>query len=170
MAIVDGSSYSETLYGTDSNDVIYGYGYGSGYDDYDGYDILFGFGGNDTLYGGNQNDILYGGDGNDILNGSRNSDLNVEYDTLYGGAGSDTFVLGGSFGVEYEGNGYATIGDWNPASDYIQVGGYSSLYSFGYADLSGSSALDTQIYYNNNLIANVQDTTNVSISRDFKFA
>lgn len=168
MAIIDGSFFSDTLYGTDSNDLITGYPVGSGLLDYDGYDTLYGFAGNDLLYGGNQSDILYGGDGNDILIGSRNSGL-VEYDTLVGGAGSDTFVLGDFLGVGYDGLGHATITDWNSSSDYIQVGGFSSLYSFGYADLSGGSALDTQIYYGIDLIANVQDTTNVSLSRDFIF-
>ncbi|MEH2065716.1 MAG: hypothetical protein V7K50_26240 [Nostoc sp.] len=175
-----GSSLSDTIYGTSGNDVIYGYpasGYGSGYYDYDGYDQLYGSAGNDALYGGNQDDSLYGGSGDDILYGGSGNDRldgyatsGVEYDTLVGGTGSDTFILGGSWGVSYQGFGYATITDWNPASDYIQTVGYSSLYSFGYADYSGGSALDTQIYYNNDLIANVQDTTNVSISRDFIFA
>lgn len=94
----------------------------------------------------------------------------TEYDTLVGGDGSDTFILGGSWGVSYQGNAYATISDWNPSSDYIQTIGNSSQYSLGYADYSGSSALDTQIYYGNDLIANVQDTTNLSISRDFTFS
>ncbi|MCC5626476.1 hypothetical protein LC574_36700, partial [Nostoc sp. CHAB 5715] len=89
---------------------------------------------------------------------------------LVGGAGSDTFVIGSSFGVEYLGLGYATITDWNPSSDFILAGGFSSLYSLGNADLSGGFALDTQIYYGIDLIANVQDTTNVSLFRDFIFA
>ncbi|QFS44965.1 calcium-binding protein [Nostoc sphaeroides] len=170
MAIIDGSSFSDVLFGTDGNDVIFGNPGGSGLFDYDGYDTLFGFAGNDTLFGNNQDDILYGGDGNDILSGSGYSGL-VEYDTLVGGAGSDTFVIGNSLlGVRYQGLGYATITDWNPSSDFILAGGFSSLYSFGNADLSGGFALDTQIYYGNDLIANVQDTTNVSVSRDFIFA
>ncbi|WP_306423255.1 calcium-binding protein [Nostoc favosum] len=169
MAIINGSFFSDTLFGTDGNDLIEGYPVGSGLFDYDGYDILFGFAGNDILFGGNQDDILYGGDGNDILSGSINSGL-VEFDTLVGGAGSDAFVLGDFLGVQYQGLGYATITDWNPSSDFILAGGFSSLYSFGNADLSGGFALDTQIYYGIDLIANVQDTTNVSLSRDFIFA
>ncbi|MCC5614244.1 hypothetical protein LC605_03965 [Nostoc sp. CHAB 5836] len=169
MAIIYGTSFSDIIDGTSGNDLIFGYPNGSGFLDYDGYDNLYGYGGNDTLYGGNQSDILYGGSGNDVLIGSRNSDL-VEYDTLVGGAGFDIFELGGSYGVQYDGNGYATITDWSPSSDVIQLGGLSSLYSFGYSDLSGGSALDTQIYYGIDLIANVQDTTNVSFSRDFVFA
>ena len=169
MATIDGSSFSDVLYGTDGNDLIAGYPAGSGLFDYDGYDTLFGFAGNDILFGGNQDDILYGGDGNDILFGSVNSGL-VEFDTLVGGAGFDTFVIGNSLGVQYQGLGYATITDWNPSSDLILAGGFSSLYSFGNADLSGGFALDTQIYYGTDLIANVQDTTNVSVSRDFIFA
>lgn len=169
MAIIDGSSFSDVLYGTDGNDLIAGYPNGAGSNDYDGYDILFGFAGNDILSGGNQDDILYGGDGNDILIGSSNTNT-VEYDTLVGGTGSDTFVIGTSLGVEYQGLGYATITDWNPSSDLILAGGDSNLYSFGNADLTGGFALDTQIYYGTDLIANVQDTTNISVSRDFIFA
>jgi Ca2+-binding RTX toxin-like protein len=169
MAFIDGSSLSDVLYGTNGSDLIIGYPLGSGSNDYDGYDILFGFAGDDVLSGGNQDDILYGGDGNDTLAGSTNTNT-VEYDILVGGGGSDTFVLGTPLGVQYQGFGYATITDWNPSSDFILAGGNSSLYSFGYSDLSGGFALDTQIYYGIDLIANVQDTTNVSVSRDFTFA
>ncbi|WP_306426832.1 calcium-binding protein [Nostoc sp. CHAB 5836] len=169
MAIINGSFFNDVLFGSNGDDLIAGYSVGSGLFDYDGYDTLFGFAGNDILFGGNQDDILYGGDGNDTLFGSTNSGL-VENDILVGGAGSDTFVLGGSFGVGYQGFGYATITDWNPSSDSILAGGFSSLYSLGNANLSGNSALDTQIYYGIDLIANVQDTTNVILSIDFIFA
>ncbi|HYX14003.1 MAG TPA: hypothetical protein VE944_06485 [Nostoc sp.] len=138
------------IYGTSGNDVLYG-----------GYEA-------DNLYGYSGDDALYGGDGNDRLDGYGTS--GVEYDTLVGGSGSDTFVLGGSWGVSYQGLGYATITDWNPYADYIATIGNSSQYSLGYSDWSGSSSLlDTEIYYGSELIAIVQDTTNVSLSRDFTF-
>ncbi|MEH2205214.1 MAG: hypothetical protein V7K53_14230 [Nostoc sp.] len=174
-----GTSLSDTIYGTSGNDVIYGYpssGYGSGPYDYDGYDYLSGSAGNDELYGGNENDSLYGGSGNDALYGGAGNDRldgyatsGVEYDTLVGGSGSDTFVLGGSWGVSYQDFGFATITDWNASVDYIQTIGNSSQYSFGYSNWSGSSLIDTEVYYGSELIAVVQDTTNVSLSRDFIF-
>ena len=66
-------------------------------------DTLKGGRGNDTLLGMAGNDKLCGGRGNDILNGYGTS--GTEYDTLSGGLGHDTFVLGGSWGVSYLGNG-----------------------------------------------------------------
>ncbi|MCC5614971.1 hypothetical protein LC605_07750 [Nostoc sp. CHAB 5836] len=198
MAIIYGTALSDVIDGTNVNDIIYGYpafGYGSGGNDYDGFDTLYGYAGNDALYGGNQDDILYGGSGqdnlygqggkdilyggtgSDILYGGSGNDLldgygftGIEYDTLVGGSGSDTFVLGGFWGVSYQDFGFATITDWNPLSDLIKTVGNSSQYSLVYSDLSGGSALDTQIYYGLDLIANVQDTTNVIVSLDFIFA
>jgi Ca2+-binding RTX toxin-like protein len=197
MSTIRGNWYSDTLNGTDGNDTIYGYpstGYGSGSNDPDGDDTLYGYAGNDTLYGGNGNDTLFGGTGNDILYGGNGNDkllggagndtlyggagndrldgyatTGTEYDTLYGGAGSDTFILGGSWGVSYRGSGYATIADWDASADYIETIGNSSQYSLRSENWSGSSALDTAIYYGNDLIAVVQDSTNVSFSRDFRF-
>lgn len=118
-----GTWYSETVEGSSSNDVIYGYpssGYGSGYDDYDGYDTLYGYGGDDTLYGGNQDDALYGGDGYDILYGGLNPTYSGN-DSLYGGANSDLL---------YGGAGY----------DYLNGYGYTS---YEYDSLTGGSEADT---------------------------
>ncbi len=132
-----------------------------------GQDYLSGYSGNDTLLGLGGDDYLYGGEGNDRLDGYATSGM--EYDTLSGGTGSDTFVLGGGWGASYQGLGYATITDWEWQYDYIEASGSSSEYTLGYSDWSGTSALDTEIYYNNELIALVQDTTNVDIARDFIF-
>ncbi|HEY9607429.1 MAG TPA: hypothetical protein V6C85_37940, partial [Allocoleopsis sp.] len=113
-----------------------------------------------------------GGNGVDYLNGySTSLTGGTEYDTLVGGAGTDYFILGGSWGVSYQGSAYATIADWNPAQDLIEVRGSSSQYSLVTGNFSaGSSATDTAIYYNStDLIGVVQDSTNVSISRDFIF-
>lgn len=140
MATYYGTSGSDVLYGSSLSDSIYGFG---------GSDSLYGFGGSDYLDG-------YGG--------------GTEYDDLFGGTGSDTFVLGDSlFGVSYLGLGYATIKDWNASEDYIQVFNGLGQYRLSYEYWEGSSLLDTAIYYNNDLIGVVQDTTNVSISRDFLF-
>jgi serralysin len=107
--------------------------------------------GSDSLYGGKGGDTLLGGSGNDFLVGYGSG---TEYDLLTGGIGTDAFVLGQSSGAFYQGNGYATITDFYWVDDYIQARG---------------SAKDTAIYYGNDLLGVVQDTTNVSFTRDFIF-
>ncbi|MCC5646451.1 hypothetical protein LC607_26755 [Nostoc sp. CHAB 5824] len=181
-----GSSFNDELFGGVGNDAIYGYpGPPISSNIGDGNDYLVGYGGNDTLDGGYQddglfgeggNDILYGGPGNDYLNGYIRffSNISVEFDTLVGGSGSDTFSLGSYMnrmnrGISYQGEGYATITDWEGSVDTIETLGNSSQYSLGYAFLSGGSAQDTLIYYGSDLIAVVQDTTDVSVPRDFTF-
>ncbi|MFE1746978.1 calcium-binding protein [Coleofasciculus sp. H7-2] len=192
---VDGWTGNDSLYGEDGNDSLLGwtgddYINGGNGNDYlygeDGNDTLDGWHGNDYLSGGAGNDTLLGYYGDDSLNGGAGSDklygeagkdyLNgyggtaYEYDTLSGGSEGDTFVLGTAYGgVSYLGAGYATITDfyWGEG-DKIQVkGSYADYtlnksYSFG-----GTSALDTAIYKGNDLIAVVQDTTNVYASLDF---
>ena len=69
MAIINGTSASETLNGTSGADTIHGYG------------------GNDVINGNSGNDILYGNAGNDTLNGGGGND------TLFGGTGNDTFLF-----------------------------------------------------------------------------
>jgi Ca2+-binding RTX toxin-like protein len=130
-------------------------------------DVLNGTSEADYIVGWGGDDYLDGGYGDDRLDGYATS--GTEYDTLVGGTGSDTFVLGGSWGVSYQGAGYATIADWDPSADFIETPGDSSQYSFGNADWSGGSATDTQIYYGNELIAVVQDSTDVDFARDFQF-
>jgi Ca2+-binding RTX toxin-like protein len=132
-----------------------------------GDDILNAGRGDDILNGGRGDDILNAGRGDDILNGYSNS--GTQFDTLIGGRGDDTFVLGGVWGVSYQGEGYATIEDWNYLEDTIQVIGNSSQYSLQFDDLSGNSSLDTLIFSDSDLIAVVQDATNLSVSRDFSF-
>ncbi|MCC5646450.1 hypothetical protein LC607_26750 [Nostoc sp. CHAB 5824] len=166
---LSGGNQDDTLYGGSGNDTLYG----GNQDDklYGGLgdDVLYGSprdSSNDSLYGGAGDDILYGHAGNDRLDGYGTG---IEYDILTGGAGSDTFVLGGFWGVSYQGEGYATITDWNASADTIETLGNSSQYSLNYAKYSGDSAQDTQIYYGSDLIAVVQGTTNVSLSRNFTF-
>ena len=55
------------------------------------------------------------------------------------------------------------------ADDYIQAYGMSDFYSLSTGSWSGTSALDTGIFFENDLIAVVQDTTNVEFTRDFNF-
>ena len=119
--------------------------------------------GNDTLIGNNINNYLSGSYGNDYIAGYGG------YDTLIGGSGYDTFALGDSSSVFYQGDGYATIADFNWEYDYIQVNGSSNQYSLSTGNWAGSSALDTAIFFGNDVIAVVQDSTNVDFDRDFRF-
>ena len=153
-----GYSGDDTIWGDSGNDFISGD---------DGYDSLYGWTGNDTLLGMGGDDYLSGGDGDDRLDGY--AITGTEYDTLSGGAGYDTFVLGGSWGVSYQGLGYATITDWDWQSDLIETIGDASQYSLGFDDWNNNFALDTEIYWGSELIAIVEDTTNIDFVRDFSF-
>lgn len=189
--------YNDTLYGGDGRDTLYGYGgndylYGDKGNDYvyggDGNDYIDGGAGKDYLYGGDGSDTIKGGKGNDYVSGGAGDDYiygyggsryggsgygsynQAEYDTLSGGTGYDTFVLGDSNKVYYQGQGYAVINDWDYTSDYIQARGSSSQYSLQYGNYGfGTSAQDTAIYYGTDVIGYIQDSTNVSFTRDFQF-
>ena len=81
------------IYGTEGNDVIYGYSKMSQYDNSketfyagagndtvygkEGSDIIYGEAGSDSLYGGNGDDVLVGGTGNDYLSGDYGNDTYV---------------------------------------------------------------------------------------------
>ncbi|KST66821.1 peroxidase family protein [Mastigocoleus testarum] len=163
--ILKGGKDDDILYGNQGDDSLYGN---------QGDDILKGGKGNDTLKGGKGDDILKGGKGDDLLHGGRGDDRldgystgGTEYDTLVGGNGFDTFVLGNSSGAYYQGESYATIQDWDYKRDFIEVGGNSEQYSLGFDNLSGSSESDTLIYFQDDLIGVIEDSTNVNIFRDF---
>ncbi len=136
---------------------------------------LNGGSGKDILVAGSGHDVLVGGSGNDILSGGAGSDRPIgygrgrEYDTLTGGTGSDTFVLGNSSGAFYRGAANATITDFNWMYDYIQVKGVASQYSLRFANWIGGASRDTAIYYGNDLLGVVEDTTNINFGRDFIF-
>lgn len=134
-----------------------------------GDDILDGRYGNDVLYGGFGGDQLYGGEGNDTLIGFDSQVSYIEWDSFSGGPGSDHFVLGDSSKVFYASDGWALIQDWDYTSDWIQVHGSANEYQLQFQNWYGTAALDTGIFYDNNLIAIVQDSTNVLKERDFTF-
>ncbi len=133
-------------------------------------DTLYGGDGNDDIYGWNGNDLIYGDAGNDVLVGCNTTDdSGTDYDTLSGGVGADTFVLGSGFGVNYLGAGYAIITDFDYSEgDKFQVLDTTTSYSLSYLDFGvGTSNSDTGIFYNNDLLAIVQDTTDVLYPTDF---
>ncbi|WP_170000940.1 calcium-binding protein, partial [Campylobacter sp. RM16189] len=85
---VIGSSYSDTIYANNDNNIIRtGYGDDLVYAKA-GNDTVYGEGGDDTIDGGAGNDTVYGEGGDDTIDGGAGND------TLYGGDGSDTYVFG----------------------------------------------------------------------------
>jgi Ca2+-binding RTX toxin-like protein len=153
---IDGWTGNDSLYGEGGADTLLGY---------DGYDYLSGGTGNDSLYGERDSDQLYGGAGDDYINGGGYSYDSYEYDTLSGGAGADTFVLGDWYSAYYQGSGYATVTDFNWAEgDKFQVHGSLSDYSVS----AYGNSID--IYYKNDLIAYVSNTSDVIPSADFILA
>jgi hypothetical protein len=116
--------------------------------------------------------------GNDILNGgSTNSDIRGfnGFDTLIGGRGADRFWLGDANNSYYLGPGYAVIQGFNQAQGdeiivtnniFYSLSGYRLVYdrfyltnAFGQSFDIGTAAIDTAIYWNNDLLAIVQDVT-----------
>jgi Ca2+-binding RTX toxin-like protein len=174
IAVYSQSVVNSSLYGGRGNDRLAGGNFSD--------DILYGGLGNDSLTGQKGDDTIYGGLGNDVLGGTQSEGGN---DLLYGGAGNDTLASGfaSSFDTLKGGTGadtfylftgaatgyYATVTDFNPAQgDKILVYGSLQGYSLNQSqNFSGTSALDTAIYYNNRLIGVLQDTIAVSLPSDF---
>ena len=192
--LLNGGLGDDTIYGFAGSDELIGNAGNDFLDGGKGRDLLNGGDGDDFLYGGKGKDLLNGGDGNDFLDGGRGRDTllgysgddvlvggagkdrldgygftGTEFDTLIGGNGFDTFVLGGFWGVSYLGDGYATITDWDFRRDWLEVTGNRYQYSLGFDNFSGGSSLDTLVYFEEDLIAVVEDSTKVSIYRDFLF-
>jgi Ca2+-binding RTX toxin-like protein len=160
-------------YFPDSTEPVLAYGYG-------GADRLEGGSGNDTLYGGTGDDSLYGWFGDDLLSGGAGNDLlygGTGNDTFRGGAGADNFEVGFEVGLADSPGTYVDISSVDTIADFRQnqgdkiwVFGSLSDYSLDQAqNISGRKALDTAIYYQDNLIAVVRDTTQVSLLEDFIF-
>jgi Ca2+-binding RTX toxin-like protein len=148
----------DVLYGNRGNDTLLGNG---------GDDILLGGYGSDTLYGGAGRDELIGGAGNDYLIGyGGGTEPEFDFDFLQGGTGADTFVLGESF-VFYlspETDEHATIGDFSRVEgDKIQVFGSINDYSLE------ENPAGVSVNYQGNLIAVVQNVTDLSLQLDFNF-
>ncbi len=87
MAVIFGTTDSDTRNGTSGDDAIYGWANGGNANSLSGNDTLNGADGNDNLFGGTGNDSLIGGLGNDTLDGGLGTD------TLNGGVGDDTYII-----------------------------------------------------------------------------
>jgi len=120
-----GTSASEYMLGTASDDQI---------NEADGHGILIGGAGNDKLWGGNGNDKSYGGTGNDTLTGDAGNDLlnggagtdtiysHIGNDTIRGGAGDFDQLWGGSGADTFlfrRGDGHDRIRDFSTSSNDI---------------------------------------------------
>ena len=163
--IIYGGGGHDKLYGDGGNDFLIGDKLFGGWSAPIGNDLLDGGEGNDWLYGGGGNDTLLGGSDNDYLDGAFGG-YTSEQDKLTGGSGADVFSLGytGSYTeIKYLGEGFATITDFTYwEGDKIQIGGSISDYTLDKsANISGLDTLDTAIYRNGDLIAVVQDKTDV---------
>lgn len=155
---------NDQLFAGYGDDVAYG---GEGHDIIDGEygnDILLGDAGNDRIIGGFGSDFLSGGTGDDAVESHTSfvSDFVVEKDELYGGAGRDVFrlrtdYLGGAASLNplYDAS-FALIRDFNRAEDTLDMR-YDSNYTIGYGNFYGSTALDTVLSWNGNVVAVVQD-------------
>lgn len=175
-----GNNFGEDLIGTLNADYIDGLGGNDFIFGDDGNDTLLGFDGDDTLDGGLGNDIVVGEAGNDVIVGG-GFDLNSnQVDILTGDfernsidngfRGADTFVLGDSSGAYYldspgfERSSYAIITDFNYLDgDKIQVSGSINDYNV----LNSASGFGVDILYKGDLIAVVENTTNVFKEADF---
>ena len=109
---------SETITGTNYDDVIYANG------------------GDDTVNAGSGNDTIYGGTGNDTLNGQNGNDAligGIGNDTLNGGAGDDTYIYN-------LGDGYDIISD-SSGNDKIKFGEGISFTDLKFANGDNNSLL-----------------------------
>lgn len=146
MALIFGTTGSDTRNGTSANDTIVGWASGGNANSISNNDTLNGLAGNDSLAGGTANDSLNGGDGNDTLDGGTGND------TLKGGAGSDTFQ--GS-----QGNDSIDGGDGVDIADYSQLSQSITLSSVGIIQKAGGLGQD-QLFKVERIIANANVANN----------
>ena len=122
-----GSATGDVLDGQDGDDIIFGdstshsiqslfHRIDDGHSNQDN-DYLFGHAGNDYLFGMNGDDLLSGGIGDDWLDGGKGDDL------LEGGKGDDRLVggLGRDTFVFNRGDGYDVIEDFELGEDIIEL-------------------------------------------------
>jgi Ca2+-binding RTX toxin-like protein len=179
--IVQASSGNDYLIGDDGNDSLDGQG---------GNDTLEGRGGNDTLIAGDGTDSLFGGVGSDNLDGGLGNDTLVginpdsinpgfaEIDTLAGGMGNDTFILGDATWLGYDdlnlstpgSNDYALITDFSASeSDIIQLQGPKNQYFLEIVNSDTKLWIDKPGNEPDELIAIIQNVTNLNLDTNFIF-
>ncbi|MFM2313707.1 MAG: hypothetical protein RLZZ04_2983 [Cyanobacteriota bacterium] len=181
---VDGDGDDDIIFSTDSdNSLVTGAGNdvigGSKGDDtlsgQEGNDIIAGLGGSDDLRGGEGNDTLTGGGISFTEDRLYITVDTTGIDTLTGGKGNDLFVTGGKSSaasgevvVHYDeagNNDHALITDFDKTQDEIKLGDSIKSYRLGSSpnDLPEGTAL----YQENELIAIIQGSSDLSLSGDY---
>ncbi|MEG4009910.1 hypothetical protein QUA41_28655 [Microcoleus sp. Pol11C1] len=163
-----GNTNNDYIFGDSGNDKLYGWTGNDNLSGGAGNDWISGEDGKDNLSGGTNNDTLFGGKGDDTIEGSLIYSVynSNEYDVLNGGNGYDTFVLGNFLRNNYLGTGHAIIQDFN--LDYIQLKGSASSFRLNKSkNLVGGAGIDTAIYSGTDLLAIVQDTTDLYLTKYF---
>jgi serralysin len=159
-------SGNDVIGGSEGNDTLSGQ---------EGNDIIAGLGGSDDLRGGKGNDTLTGG-GISFTEGRLYVTTDTTgIDTLTGGGADDLFVIGGKSSatseelvVHYDeagDNDYALITDFENTQDEIKLGGSIDDYRLSSSprDLPEGTAL----YQENELIAIIQGSSDLSLSGDY---
>jgi Ca2+-binding RTX toxin-like protein len=96
LQIVEGSNFSDTIFGSFDGDTISGNGGSDFISGGFGNDIINGGSGNDTLIGGSGNDTINGGADNDFISGGDNNDIlngGQGQNQVFGDAGTDTLIV-----------------------------------------------------------------------------
>lgn len=116
--LINGNQGFDQIFGGGGNDNLLGGQEDDVLDGDVGDDILFGNLGADIITGGDGNDNLFGGKDNDNLSGDLGNDIlsgDFGIDALTGGGGSDIFVLG------IGGGGADAITDFQDGADLMQL-------------------------------------------------
>lgn len=117
-----------------------------------GIDTLYGGGGRDYMYGGEGRDYFYGGAGNDVMYCTPGDAV------VQGGAGRDTVIFDPTAGNTRAADGAPILFNDFTQQDSIQLVGSSDSYSLRTVDTTfGSSATDTGLYFQNQLVGIFQD-------------
>jgi Ca2+-binding RTX toxin-like protein len=175
-----GTASGEILSGTAGGDTISGLG---------GNDTISGGAGNDTIYAGSLavpnttgtntikgdggNDTLIGGKGRNSLDGSNATLRGVnEQDRLVGNtlAVKNTFILGNASGCYYLGGGnndYATIVNFDPRYDKIELNGTASDYLLSFT--ANVNSLYRIVGANQDLIAKINTSSVLTFGGGFTF-
>jgi hypothetical protein len=176
--IIVGSNTPDRIRGKDGDDVIFGYGDGSGVggtppgvdpsgggpsdaDDIEGGkgdDTIYAGGGEDEVEGGKGDDVIDGGAGNDSLHGDgqggRGDDIitgGMGDDFMRGGRGADTYVL-------KPGDGDDQIGDFVIGEDALSLQDGLAIASARIEDANGDGKDDTVVVFDSGGSVTLLDT------------
>lgn len=131
-AELDLTAYSSWIYGTNSNDTLYGDDGGVDTDD-----VFFGFDGDDKVYGYDFDDTVYGGNGADDMRTGSGNDL------IFGEDGDDTVFDGNGHDIVYLGYGDDWVNGGSGDDLFFGEGGNDNLDGgYGADILVGGSGVD----------------------------